>query len=244
MGIIINKLPSVLKPLALRMVKLTYRFRIKDSELDVNKKLAFGVEYVYEADVQGDIAEFGTMTGRTASVLSHTMSILEKSEKCGKKLNLFDSFIGLPETESEVDKKSPHVVSGVWGVGTCEGISKEALMNKCLKHLPGDKIFIYDGWFKDTLPQIPKDTKFSLVHIDCDLYQSTIEVLDYLFDNSIIQSGTSIFFDDYNCNQASPEFGERRAWNEVIKKHNVIYTDCGEYGWSGRKFIVHSYNPK
>jgi len=244
MGERINSLPKIIRPFASLILNVITRRKETDSEIDVSKKLSFGVEYIYGADVMGDIAEFGTMTGRTASAMTRAMANFEKSHKSLKKIHLFDSFIGLPEAESEIDKQSPHVASGVWGVGTCDGISRESLKKKCSKCLSLDKIIIYDGWFKDTLPEIPKGTKFSLVHIDCDLYQSTIEVLDYLFQNLIIQDGTALFFDDYNCNRASPDFGERKAWEETIEKFGVVFSDCGEYGWAGRKFIVHSYKNK
>lgn len=246
----IQKLPKWIQPLAIlfrNIIILTKLRRTKytDSEIEVHKKLSFGVEYVCGTDVEGDIAEFGTMTGRTARIIAQAMSKFDywvfPYQKGPKKLHLFDSFEGLPKAESDVDKESPHVKSGVWGEGTCKGISKEKLMRICAKFWPKERIIIYDGWFKDTLSQIPHGTKFSMLHIDCDMYQSTIEVLNYCFSNGLVQDGTVIFFDDWNANKASPNFGERRAWLEIVEKFSVAYSDCGEYGWAGRKFIVHSY---
>ena len=83
------------------------------------------------------------------------------------------------------------------------------------------------------------DTKFAIIHIDCDLYESTMDVLDYLFENKHLLDGCMIFFDDWNCGNASPHLGERRAWSEITKKYNVNYSDCGEYSCAGHKFIVH-----
>src|SRR5258708_698345 len=85
--------------------------------------LLFGVEYVVEAAVEGDIAEFGCMTGRTANVISATMS----SFKMDRTLHLFDSFEGLPKAGSEPDSSSIHVQDGTWAPGTCKGISPGAL---------------------------------------------------------------------------------------------------------------------
>ena len=113
-------------------------------------------------------------------------------------------------------------------------------MRVCVKFLR-ERIIIYDGWFKDTLSQISQSTKFSMLHLDCDLYQSAIEVLDYCFSNGLVQDGTVIFFHDWNSNRASPNFGERKAWSEIVEKFSVHYSDCGGYGWGGKIFIIHSY---
>jgi hypothetical protein len=82
--------------------------------------------------------------------------------------------------------------------------------------------------------------KFSLVHVDCDIYESTIDVLDYLFANNHISDGGAIFFDDWNCGAASPDLGERRAWNEMVVKYRIRFTDCGNYSAYGNKFIIHA----
>jgi hypothetical protein len=81
-----------------------------------------------------------------------------------------------------------------------------------------------------------------MVHLDCDLYQSAIEVLEYCFSNNMFSDGAIIFFDDWNCNRASPSYGERKAWAEVVDKFSVEFSDGGDYSWGGHKFIVHSYN--
>lgn len=240
----IKKLPKIIQPIAIlyRNLKIIAIDSGTNSESEIRRKLSLGVKYVYFCAVDGDVAEFGTQSGRTASIFACAISKIDKqyAKYKPKNLHLFDSFIGQPESESIVDKESPHAKSGAWGKGTCHGISIETLRGMCEKYLHGDRIKIYDGWFKDTLCQIPIETKFSLVHIDCDLYQSTIEVLNYLFSKQHIEEGTVIFFNGYNSNKASPKFGERRAWQETVEKYSVVYTDCGEYGITGRKFIVHS----
>lgn len=238
----IRKLPKIIQPFAILFRNILMIFA-KETEMvkEIRKSLSFGVEYVYSCFVDGDVAEFGTMSGTTASFMAHEIAMFNKLGYQHKKLYLFDSFEGLPEAEATPDKESPQVKSGVWGAGTCYGISKEKLRKKCVKHLPNDNVVIYDGWFKDTLHKLPEEARFSMLHIDCDLYQSTIEVLDYLFEHKHIEEGTTIFFDDYNCNKASPELGERKAWTETVEKFSVQFTDCGEYGTACRKFIVHSY---
>lgn len=203
----------------------------------VNESLSDGVRYVCGADVEGDVAEFGTMSGTTAAILARGLS----DGGTSKKLLLFDSFQGLPEADSEIDKESPHVKSGVWSAGTCLVLGPDELRSVCAKFLPEDRVVVHEGWFKDTLPRLPDGTKLALLHVDSDLYQSAIDVLDHCFSRKLVQEGAAIFFDDWNCNKASPAFGERRAWSEVVARYGIVCSEGREYGWAGKKFIVHSY---
>lgn len=220
-----------------------------NTQPEVYERLVQGVGYCLGMGVEGHIAEFGTMTGNTASILaralnffSRELSTNENLHNIGKRnLLLFDSFEGLPAmTEDTVDGSSLHVASGLWGKGSCHGISKEELIKLCARFLDKDRIKVYDGWFCDTLPLLDANDKFALIHIDCDLYESTSQVLDFLFGKKMISDGCAIFFDDWNCNRASPKFGERRAWNECVEKYRVNYSDGGDYGICGHKMIIHT----
>jgi len=202
------------------------------------ENLFFGVQYVTESSVDGDVAEFGCFRGRTAKVLSAGM----KAMRSAKSLHLFDSFEGLPPSTSKEDLENVHVKSGVWGPGTCWGVSQERLKGICRRFLPEDRIKIYAGWYSQTLSKIPAETKFSLVHVDCDLYLSAFEVLDYLFKFKHLEEGAMLLFDDWDCNRASNNHGERKAWADVYGKYQIQSSDLGGYGWAGHKFIVHSYS--
>lgn len=185
----------------------------------------------------GDIAEFGTASGVTSGFLASAMDRGEKEPYLlstrPSKLHLFDSFQGLPEISNPLD------VQAGWKKGWFAGLSELELFQRINRFLPKEQIKIYSGWFKDTMKTISIDTKFAIIHIDCDLYESTMDVLDYLFENEHLLDGCVIFFDDWNCGNASPHLGERRAWSEITKKYNVNYSDCGEYSCAGHKFIVH-----
>jgi O-methyltransferase len=203
----------------------------------IAENLVMGVAYAVHSAVPGDIAEFGTHTGRTARVVSRAMRLY----RANKSLHLFDSFEGLPEATAAADLQNVHVKAGIWGQGALKGIFPEQLHRQCAKQIGADSVRIYKGWFSETLPKIPAGTKFSMVHIDSDLYLSAHEVLDFLFRNRSVSGGAMILFDDWQCNRASNEFGERRAWKEVVERHKVEAENMGCYGWGGHKFIVHSY---
>jgi hypothetical protein len=212
--------------------------------------LAQGVAAVYGYDVAGDIAEFGTMSGRTAAGLARSIASCDKhlrnaSELYGhapRKLVLFDSFVGLPEVGKEsVDGQSPHVMNGVWSKGSLKGVSQQELATMIAPYLPRDRFEIHSGWFADTVPALGSDRRFSLVHVDSDLYQSAIDVLKNLFSRGLVSRGAYIYFDDWNCNRADPNLGERRAWRECVEEYGIEYSDLGIYGVFAQRFIVHSY---
>ena len=78
--------------------------------------------------------------------------------------------------------------------------------------------------------------------MDCNLYESHITALNYLFKNKMISEGAIILFSDWNVNRASPDYSSRKAWGKIILEYSVNYSDNGIYCWGGKKFIVHSYS--
>lgn len=219
----------------------TYYFKFRKTFVykEAEAKLSMGVDYVCGCRVGGDIAEFGTASGVTAAVIARAMKRIDRTH--GRNIHLFDSFKGLPEPESECDKTAPMVVAGDWKEGSFTSLSEIGLRKKMKRYLPEKNIKIYNGWFSETLKNIPKGTKFSMIHIDSDLYQSAKEILGYVFGQNIVSEGAIIFFDDYNGNRASPNYGERKAWREAVDLYSVKYDDAGDYGAGSKKFIVHSY---
>tara|TARA_R110002110_G_scaffold405945_1_gene625405 strand:- start:14771 stop:16450 length:1680 start_codon:yes stop_codon:yes gene_type:complete len=212
--------------------------------------LSTGVAAVYGYDVEGDFAEFGTMTGRTAMGLAQAIKSCDQTlgyaqeifGHADRKLSLFDSFCGLPDTsDSEIDSRSPHVQAGVWSKGSLVGISSERLSADISTLLEYARYEIHAGWFSDTVSQISSERRFALVHIDSDLYESARDVLSSLFSRGIISRGAYIYFDDWNCNRAGQDFGERRAWRECVDEFDIECSDAGAYGIFAQRFVVHDY---
>jgi hypothetical protein len=223
---------------------------IRRHTVEAVKELSLAVAAAYGTDVEGDIAEFGTMTGETACGLARGIAASDRylgyapdlAGLARKRLLLFDSFEGLPQSEHEADTQSPHVKTGVWQKGTCKVLNQSELFARVTEHLPKERVAIYPGWFSDTVPALADGSLFALVHVDSDLYQSAIDVLVPLFARGMIAEGARIFFDDWNCNKASPRFGERRAWRECVERFRIDCSDEGAYGMLGHRFIVHSYS--
>jgi O-methyltransferase len=211
----------------------------KRRRLDISSSLQRAIQYAMGSRVDGDIVEFGTASGFTASVIARTM--VEIKRKPRRTLWLFDSFEGLPEATSDTDLSNPHVKTGLWGKGMLTGISPEVLQKRVSSFLDPKLVRVEKGWFSDSVKRIPDDTRFAMIHVDCDLYQSTIDCLHPLFSRKLISQGCVIVFDDWNCGRANNQLGERRAWREIAHEYNVEFEDFGHQSWAGRSFIVHSY---
>lgn len=225
--------------------KKTLKYCKKNIEEDLVKTLTKSVSYVFGMAVEGDIAEFGTMTGKTAVILAtatnYNNSLYIDDIRGTKKIFYFDSFEGLPEARFDSDKNSHHVKTGIWRKGSCMGLTESRFKEVVSKFISPDSFKVYKGWFKDTLPTVSSTQKFSLIHIDGDLYESAIDVLNNLFSKGQVTEGAVVLFDDWNCNNANPNLGERKAFTEICNKYNVQFSDAGSYGVAAHRFIIHSY---
>jgi len=76
------------------------------------------------------------------------------------------------------------------------------------------------GPFEETLPATlgSKYDTAAVVHIDCDLYESTKTVLDAL--TPTLQDGTVVLFDDWFHYRGNPNKGEARAFHEFLENHD------------------------
>jgi hypothetical protein len=147
------------------------------------------------------VLEFGVNSGGTIKQLRNSLS--DKYELFG-----FDSFEGLPED---------------W-VGTWA--KKGDMSTKGI--IPNiDGVTFYKGWFTDTIPQYKQVAKtIALLHVDCDLYSSTIDVLYGLKD--YIVSGTIIVFDEWYYNHNDTEQNrqhEQKAFFEWVSEFNIKYEE-------------------
>jgi len=132
----------------------------------------------------------------------------------------FDSFKGLPED---------------WVFkGGNKRIRAGAMNPQAILSVPGVEIF--PGWFKDTIPQyLGRAANIALLHVDCDLYSSTKEVLFGL--NAQIRSGTIIVFDEWIYNHdAAYDDHEQKAfydWTTMCNRKFELVdfedtSNCGE----------------
>lgn len=187
------------------------------------------VNYVKVAELPNVFFEFGCHSGRTysAALLASKFLNFELENYA------FDSFEGLPETSKEED--------GYFSSGTFN--TKKEDFVKIVKNKTGILLQddqLVEGYYDKSLnnklkERLPKSVGF--VHIDVDLYSSTVTVLEFI--KTFLVSGTVILFDDWYCFPPGKEMGERKALNEFLKKYPEIQLEeWKNYSTFGKSFLV------
>jgi hypothetical protein len=217
---------------------LTVRHHVADA-------LVSAVHYIKISPVEGDIAEFGVGSGWTSAVIARAMATVKDrnlGEKYTRCLHLFDSFKGLPVSASPVDQDAPLVSKGIWAAGSCNWDLDPEELSLYLKRVSGTtEMAIYPGWFEDCLKAAGFPRKLAMIHLDCDLYEPTLTVLDFLFSRRLIQPGAILLFDDWHCNASAPQLGQIRAWSEIVQRFEVDVHELGYYPPMGHRVIVNGY---
>lgn len=138
------------------------------------------IKQVEESGVEGAIAELGVYKGETAKLFHHIAPYRD--------IFLFDSFTGLPRQVIKED---------------CDGVVRAQSVDfsdtkpeDVLKYIDGNsKVKIIEGIFPDTVSEVP-ELSYAFVHIDADLYQSTLDALQYFYPR--LSPGGCIVVHDYN----------------------------------------------
>jgi len=155
----------------------------------------FEAYQIYEAvkktgKIDGDIAEVGVYKGGSAKIICEVAG--------GKSVHLFDTFEGLP---SPCDMDNPRQSHKGDFFASLESVKDY------LKIYPN--IYFYKGVFPSTSDSI-KNKKFSFVHFDVDIYESTLNCLNFFY--SRMNKGGVIISHDYSMSD-----GVRRAFDQFFK---------------------------
>lgn len=142
---------------------------------------------------EGWAVEFGVYTGFSTKIIAEHMPVIG-----------FDSFDGLPED---------------WRDGFPKGKFGDRKVGRHLSPGLPFNILLVKGWFDETVPTFPFPP-LGLVHIDCDLYSSTVTALNGVAPH--ISEGTIIVFDEFHGYPGSADH-EARAWDEFVREHEVRY---------------------
>jgi O-methyltransferase len=109
----------------------------------------------------GDIAEVGVFRGGSAKLICEV--------KGSARLHLFDTFEGMPEPDARVD---------LFRRGDFAGTSLAAVQDYLRAY---EGVLYYPGLFPATAESAGIVGKFSLVHLDADIYESTLKGLRFFF---------------------------------------------------------------
>jgi O-methyltransferase len=168
---------------------------------------------IFAERIGGDFLEAGVCQGGAAIFLR----ALQVAWGEGERLTwLADSFQGLPAPTSEHDQGYEfHEAVQPW-----LAVGMEAVKDNFRTYgLLSDEVRFLPGWFEESLPDAPVG-RLAILRIDADLYVSTRQALDALYDRVV--PGGFVIVDDYHafapCRRAVDEFrAERDIADPVVR---------------------------
>jgi O-methyltransferase len=220
------------------------------------KPIHAAADFVFAEAVPGDYLEFGTFKGasfieayhrcekahaRWANPAANAAAFTQKNDaaitvKPAMRYFAFDSFEGLPAL-TENDTSHSRFSKGRYD------FSREAFTAQVTAHgVNMAKVVICPGFYDKSLTQDLKASKnlraAAIVMIDCDLYESTRPVLEFITD--LVQDGTVLIFDDWFAFKGNPNKGEQRAVAEWLAANpHIALSEYMRWGPVQKAFVVH-----
>jgi len=155
--------------------------------------------------LEGDIAEVGVYKGGTARLIART------SRQFKKTVHLFDTFEGMPKTDSIKDIHK-------------EKDFNDTSLEAVTKYLKDCDVSINKGFFPESGKTV-ENLKFALVHLDVDIYKSVKEACAFFYPRMV--AGGIIIVDDYGFPSCP---GAKLAIDEFFndKQEKPIYLPTGQ----------------
>ena len=183
--------------------------------------------------VGGDYLEFGVYQGHTFVNAWRSARVTGQG---GMRFYAFDSFQGLPDPAA-----SPLDRGGEFGEGQYAAGRAEFDRNLRRGGVDPGRVTVVEGFYDESLRDLkPRDIGLeaaSIVWIDCDLYSSTVPVLDFVTD--LVRDGTVVLFDDWYCFRARPDRGEQQACREWLERNpSIRLVPYRTFHWAGQSFVV------
>jgi O-methyltransferase len=143
------------------------------------------------SNISGDYVEFGSWGGQTLRDAYDVTRIVGPP----RPLWAFDTFLGeRPAATSEIDSRPElerYRNQGPSGLAAFLEVMER-------KGVPTEAFTAVEGYFDDTLTTLGPDqppNDIALAYVDCNLYSSTVTVLDFLAPR--LKHGMIVAFDDY-----------------------------------------------
>lgn len=156
------------------------------------------------SQIPGEVAEVGVYKGGTAKLLAKTLP--------QRQVHLFDTFSGMPRTNATIDAHA-------------EGDFADTSLPDVQDHLRDcPNVHFYQGLFPLTAGPV-EGAKFSLVHVDADIYESVRACCHFFYPR--MESDSVMVFDDYGFPSCP---GARKAVDEFFldKPEIPFYLPTGQ----------------
>lgn len=179
---------------------------------------AWGLATKQAAGDGGDYYEFGVYRGGTFAAAQQACRDLGIGTT---HFYGFDSFQGLPPVEG-IDE-----TDGLFYEGQFSASKEAAVQNLSRQGIDWDRTTLIEGFFSESLTEATKRAhpfrRVGVALIDCDLYSSTQEVLNWL--ESYLVDGSILLFDDWESFGEDADLGQRRAFAEFLTENPDLGAD-------------------
>lgn len=159
------------------------------------------IENIIKNNILGDVIETGVWRGGGAIFMR---AVLKAHGVTDKVVWVADSFEGLSVPNVE---KYPHDIGDIHHMFDILAVPLETVKENFARYgLLDEQVRFLKGWFKDTLPGVPVE-KFSIIRLDGDMYESTMDALRNLFPK--LSVGGYVIIDDYvikGCKEAVHDY--------------------------------------
>ncbi len=189
---------------------------------DVDRKFPFLNEAflaVSRWGIDGDYCEFGVYRGRSLVLaFQESEKLIAKGYSQKRRYWGFDSFEGLPSPMKQEE--------GIFNLGQFAFSLSNVQENLKKNRVDLDKVKLVKGYYEDILNDDFKQSlrnenfKVAILYLDCDLYESTLIVLNFI--EEFLQNGSLIYFDDWFSYACHPEKGQPRALREFLVQHPTV----------------------
>jgi O-methyltransferase len=156
------------------------------------------------ADVPGVIVEAGSFHGGSTAKLSLVAKL------CGRSLEVFDSFEGMPENNEEHGKsiygREHHFPKG------SHAVPFEEVKNNVARYGDASRTHFRKGFFSDTMPSFREPVAAACVNVD--LVQSTRDCFHYLYP--LLSTGGIIISQDAHFPWIIELFNDPAFWEKEI----------------------------
>lgn len=169
--------------------------------------------YKQTIHVPGAFAEFGLFKGASFIRFLTYRFLLETSYT--RKFFGFDMFGRFPDAESKGDQQ---LLDKYLESAGDQSITKDQLWSVLSHKGLSDNVALIEGDICETLPKFiseNRELKFSLIHLDVDLYKPSLVVLENLY--TLLSQGGILILDDYAIWE-----GETKAVDEYFKDKKVL----------------------
>ena len=170
------------------------------------ENLKWIAEEMIQNNIPGDFVETGVWRGGACIYMA---SLFKAHKITDRNVWVCDSFEGLPPPNPEL---YPADTGDIHHTLKDLAIPLEQVQNNFARYdVLNDNVKFVKGFFKDTMPTIEVE-KIAILRLDGDMYESTIDVLNYLYPR--LSVGGYCIIDDYgipSCAQAVHDYRDKHG---------------------------------